>query len=99
MSDEKKKKNVRESGANSGAAAKEKSKKGKSTKSGVDRRGGDDSAKSAAKTVNILDPAAMENAHNICHNVQDLLYYRGFFWEGQNKKGKGKGRKKKGGKK
>jgi hypothetical protein len=27
---------------------------------------------------------------------QDLLFYRGFFWEGQDKKGKGKGRKKKG---
>ena len=48
--------------------------------------------------VSILDEAAMENAYNICHNVQDLLYFRGFFWEGsdKNKKGKkGKGKKKK----
>ena len=27
---------------------------------------------------------------------QDLLYFRGFYWDGQNKKGKGKTRKKKG---
>ena len=40
--------------------------------------------------------AAMENAYNICHNVQDLLVFRGFLWEGQKQKGKGKGRKKKG---
>ena len=79
--------------------SKEKSaKKGKSAKSGAVGKG-DDGAKTSTRTVNILDPAAMENAHNICHNVQDLLYFRGFFWEGQNKKGKGKGRKKKGGKK
>ena len=38
--------------------------------------------------------AAMENAYNICHNVQDLLFYRGFRWEGAKQKGKGKGRKK-----
>ena len=40
--------------------------------------------------------AAMENAYNICHNVQDLLLFRGFFWEGQKQKGGKKGRKKKG---
>ena len=28
-----------------------------------------------------------ENAYNICHNVQDLLYFRGFFWQGQGGKG------------
>merc|ERR1712008_440529 len=47
--------------------------------------------------VSVLDEAAMENAYNICHNVQDLLYFRGFFWEGDKdkKKGKkGKGKKK-----
>ena len=38
--------------------------------------------------------AAMENAYNICHNVQDLLLFRGFQWEGTKQKGKGKGRKK-----
>ena len=41
----------------------------------------------------------MENAHNICHNVQDLLYFRGFYWEGQTKRGKGKTRKRKSAKK
>ena len=48
--------------------------------------------------MSVLDEAAMENAYNICHNVQDLLYFRGFFWEGDKdkKKGKkGKGKKKK----
>ena len=44
--------------------------------------------------VDILDQAAMENAYNICHNVQDLLHFRGFQWEGQKQKGKKKGRKK-----
>lgn len=46
----------------------------------------------------MLDEAAMENAYNICHSVPDLLYFRGFFWEGAGGKGKGKGkgRKKKG---
>ena len=46
------------------------------------------------KNVDILDDAAMENAYNICHNVQDLLQFRGFFWEGQKQKGQKKGRKK-----
>ena len=46
------------------------------------------------RDVDILDAAAMENAYNICHNVQDLLQYRGFFWEGQKQKGQKKGRKK-----
>ena len=36
----------------------------------------------------------MENAYNICHSLQDLLHFRGFFWEGAG--GKGKGCKKKG---
>ena len=69
-------------------------KKTKGSKGGGDRF--DESNASKSKTVDILDDAAMENAYNICHNVQDLLYFRGFFWEGDNKKGKGKGRKKKG---
>jgi len=44
--------------------------------------------------VSVLDEAAMENAYNMCHNVQDLLYFRGFFWEGSGGKGKkGKGKK------
>ncbi len=42
-------------------------KKGKSSKSGD----GDDKGKAGgSKAVDILDAAAMENAHNICHNVQ-----------------------------
>ena len=40
----------------------------------------------------ILSKIAMDNAYMICHNVQDLMYYRGFFWEGAPK---GKGKKKK----
>lgn len=68
------------------------------TKKGKGGKGGaiDDAAGANKKAVSVLDEAAMENAYNICHNVQDLLYFRGFFWEGDNKKGKGKGRKKKG---
>ena len=69
-------------------------KKAKAAKGAGDRF--DDAAGSKSRNVNILDEAAMENAYNICHNVQDLLFFRGFFWEGDNKKGKGKGRKKKG---
>ncbi len=65
-------------------------KKGKGGKGAVV----DDAAAGKGRTVSVLDEAAMENAYNICHNVQDLLYFRGFFWEGDNKKGKGKGRKK-----
>ena len=45
-------------------------------------------------TITIDLQAAMENAYNICHNVQDLLLFRGFQWEGTKQKGKGKGRKK-----
>lgn len=48
----------------------------------------------SSRPPDILDEAAMENAYNICHNVQDLLFYRGFRWEGAKQKGKGKGRKK-----
>jgi len=44
--------------------------------------------------VDILSPAAMLNAYYICHNVQDLMFFRGFTWEGVAK-GKGKGKKKK----
>ena len=48
----------------------------------------DDAAGGNKKAVSVLDEAAMENAYNICHNVQDLLYFRGFFWEGSGGKGK-----------
>lgn len=57
---------------------------------------GDDKASKANKDIHLMNEVAMENANNICHNVQDLLYFRGFAWEGLNKKGKGKTRKKKG---
>ena len=55
-------------------------KKAKTPKAGADRF--DDASKASSKNVDILDDSAMENAYNICHNVQDLLYFRGFFWEG-----------------
>ena len=65
----------------------------KKTKSKASDRNDQDGGKSN-KNVDILDQAAMENAYNICHNVQDLLHFRGFQWEGQKQKGKKKGRKK-----
>jgi len=43
--------------------------------------------------VDVLSEIAMENAYLICHNVQDLMYFRGFYWEGAEKKGKGKKKK------
>ena len=52
----------------------------------------DDQAKGKA-TVDILDEAAMENAYNICHNVQDLLRFRGFKWPGADAMKKKKGKK------
>ncbi|TRY79975.1 hypothetical protein TCAL_07543 [Tigriopus californicus] len=79
-----------DSGVKGKKNTKEKAKKVKSSKSSDI---GEDKAKSSQHQVDILDKAAMENAFNICHNVQDLLYFRGFAWEGQNKKGKAKARK------
>ncbi|XP_061107843.1 small lysine-rich protein 1 [Conger conger] len=52
------------------------------------------SAKSVQKEVDILSPAAMENAYYISHNAMDCLEFRGFGWPGATKKGK-KGTKKK----
>eukprot|EP00095_Tigriopus_kingsejongensis_P010924 maker-scaffold238_size242079-snap-gene-1.21 protein:Tk10924 transcript:maker-scaffold238_size242079-snap-gene-1.21-mRNA-1 annotation:"faint sausage " len=69
---------------------KEKPKKTKGSKSSD---GNEDKGKGNQNQVDILDPGAMANALNICHNVQDLLYFRGFSWEGQTKKGKSKARK------
>ena len=54
------------------------------------------SKKPEKKEPDILDEAAMENAYNICHNVQDLLHFRGFAWEGAPSKKKKKGKKRKG---
>lgn len=67
---------------------KNKKKGGKPKKSGGTRRG---RSKSARCTVDIFTEAAMENAYTTCHNVQDLLKWRGFPWpEAQKKKKKGK---------
>ena len=79
--------------------AKGKDKKKKKEKKKVTKKAvTDDGSGNKSKAVSVLDEAAMENAYNICHNVQDLLYFRGFFWEGSNK-GKGKGKRGKKGKK
>lgn len=48
-------------------------------------------SKSARCNVDIFTEIAMENAYTTCHNVQDLLKYRGFPWpDAQKKKKKGK---------
>ena len=48
-------------------------------------------SKGARFTVDVFTEAAMENAYTTCHNVQDLLFYRGFPWpDAQKKKKKGK---------
>ncbi len=61
-----------------GGGDKEKTaKKTKGGKSGGDRF--DEAANSKSKAVDILDEAAMENAYNICHNVQVISGCIGFF--------------------
>ena len=66
--------------------AKAKDKGGEKEKKKVTKKAvTDDGSGNKSKAVSVLDEAAMENAYNICHNVQDLLYFRGFFWEGSNK--------------
>lgn len=53
--------------------------------------GGGGRSKSARCNVDIFTEAAMENAYTTCHNVQDLLKWRGFPWpDAQKKKKKGK---------
>lgn len=48
-------------------------------------------AKSSRCAVDIFTESAMENAYTTCHNVQDLLKWRGFPWpDAQKKKKKGK---------
>lgn len=48
-------------------------------------------SKGARCTVDIFTEAAMENAYTTCHNVQDLLKWRGFAWpDSQKTKKKGK---------
>lgn len=64
-------------------------KKSKGRKTGGGGRKG--RSKSARCTVDIFTEAAMENAYSTCHNVQDLLRWRGFPWpDAQKKKKKGK---------
>lgn len=84
-----------------------KKKKGKNSKNGDKKKaagkakkpagggggggGGKKKSKSARCTVDIFTEAAMENAYTTCHNVQDLLKWRGFPWpDAQKKKKKGK---------
>lgn len=66
-----------------GKSSKPKRGKGKSSKK---------KTKKVVKDVDILSPAAMLNAHYICHNVPACLELRGFPWPGSPKK-KGKRRK------
>ncbi|CAG9861014.1 unnamed protein product [Phyllotreta striolata] len=48
-------------------------------------------SKSARCNVDVFTEIAMENAYTTCHNVQDLLRWRGFPWpDAQKKKKKGK---------
>ncbi|CAH1967557.1 unnamed protein product [Acanthoscelides obtectus] len=62
-------------------------------KTGKPKKGGKKSrSKSARCNVDIFTEAAMENAYTTCHNVQDLLRWRGFPWPDAQKKKK-KGRK------
>lgn len=68
----------------------EKKKAAKPKKAGG-RKGGGGRSKSARCTGDIFTEAAMENAYTTCHNVQDLLKWRGFPWpDAQKKKKKGK---------
>jgi len=81
---------------------------GKKTKSKGKNKAGDKKVAAVAPTldidqvsdsgeggVDVLSEVAMSNAYLICHNVQDLMFYRGFYWEGAEKKGKGKKKKRK----
>lgn len=69
----------------------EKKKPKKASRKGRGGGGGGGRVKSARYAVDIFNEAAMENAYTTCHNVQDLLKWRGFPWpEAQKKKKKGK---------
>ena len=63
---------------------------------------------SSVTSLDLLSEPAMTNAYFICHNVQveirqqifsltfelqDLMFFRGFYWAGTEKKGKGKKKK------
>lgn len=79
-----------------GKGKKKKQKNGdkkKSKKVATKRTGGRGGgrSKSARCNVDIFTEIAMENAYTTCHNVQDLLKWRGFPWpDAQKKKKKGK---------
>ncbi|KAL1491462.1 hypothetical protein ABEB36_012059 [Hypothenemus hampei] len=67
--------------------------KGNKKKPSRPKRGGGKKSrsKSARCNVDIFTEAAMENAYSTCHNVQDLLKWRGFPWpDALKKKKKGK---------
>nr|XP_040030206.1 small lysine-rich protein 1 [Gasterosteus aculeatus aculeatus] len=53
------------------------------------------SAKSPQTDVDILSPAAMQNAYYISHNAMDCLRFRGFGWQSSKEKKKGTKRIKK----
>ncbi|KAE8747802.1 hypothetical protein FOCC_FOCC005414 [Frankliniella occidentalis] len=86
--------------ASSGAATKKPSNGGKNgsgggnsdkkkKKSGGKRKSGGGSKSRC--NIDIFNPIAMENAYYTCHNIQDVLYCRGFPWpDAQKKKKKGK---------
>lgn len=61
----------------------------KKKKSGGKRKSGGGSK--SRYNMDIFNPIAMENAYYTCHNIQDVLYCRGFPWpDAQKKKKKGK---------
>ncbi|CAH0554000.1 unnamed protein product [Brassicogethes aeneus] len=65
-------------------------KKGKKKGAKVKKSGRKGRSKSGCN-VDIFTEVAMENAYVTCHNVQDLLKWRGFPWPDlQKKKKKGK---------
>ncbi|XP_064905462.1 small lysine-rich protein 1 [Columba livia] len=66
-------------------AGKSKPKRGKG-------RGSKKKGQKGPKGADIFSPAAMLNAHYICHNVPAFLELRGFPWPGSTKK-KGKQKK------
>lgn len=76
-----KKKKVKNS--KNGEANKKPTKSTKQKKTGRKGR-----SKGARYTVDIFTEAAMENAYTTCHNVQDLLKWRGFAWPDSQKKKK-----------
>ncbi|KAI4459141.1 small lysine-rich protein 1 [Holotrichia oblita] len=74
-----------------GGKGKKKPKNNGEKKKAGGRKAGSGRSKSARCTVDIFTEAAMENAYTTCHNVQDLLKWRGFPWpDAQKKKKKGK---------